>query len=104
MTESSRSKTLEVMRDGIAKVYGGVISPDGLNMISDLALTAYESHLQAEGRAVVPVEPTARMIIAGASAKPLANRMNTLTAAGVWFAMLAASPYGKPVVKEKDDE
>lgn len=49
-------------------------------------------HLEAAGMAVVPREPTARMIIAGASAKPFANRMNTLTAAGVWSAMLAALP------------
>ena len=35
-------------------------------------------------------EPTAEMIIAGASAKPLANRMNTLTAAGVYTAMIDA--------------
>lgn len=67
---------------------------------AEAALTAYESHIQASGMAVVPVEPTARMILAGATAKPLATHMNTLTAAGVWAAMLAAA--NPP--QEKDDE
>jgi hypothetical protein len=48
--------------------------------------------IEASGRRIVPVGPTLKMIVAGASAKPLANRMNTLTAAGVYAAMLSASP------------
>ena len=62
---------------------------------AEAALTA----LETAGMAVVPREPTARMIIAGASAKPFANRMNTLTAAGVWSAMLAAA---KPAQEDPD--
>lgn len=105
MTSNTRSTIIETMARGFCSSFGD--DPDGdapLGAIcgpnnealplwrlyeeqAEAALTA----LQAEGMAVVPVEPTARMVIAGASAKPIANRMNTLTAAGVWAAMLAAA-------------
>jgi len=61
MTESSRSKTLEVMAREICCPGGCVLKPLGGKCIANefefcagRALTAYESHLQAEGMAVVP--------------------------------------------------
>jgi len=49
--------------------------------------------IESSGRwKIAPVEPTPSMVIAGASARPIANRMNTLTAAGVYYSMLSAAP------------
>ena len=67
---------------------------------AELALTAYESHLQAEGMTVVPVEPTEAMLEAGErvpvdhawcspiNGHDMGERLSS--AAPVWAAMLAA--------------
>lgn len=61
MSDSTRSRILEVM----ARAMGAPVEgPEGekwgeyppFKRFADLALTAYESHLEAEGMAVVPVE------------------------------------------------
>lgn len=51
MTDRSREAICEALRER----FGEVISEYGIRDIASLALTAYESHLQASGMAVVPV-------------------------------------------------
>ena len=63
MTESSRSKTLEVMaRAAHAAVTN--MRPESAEAIAN----AIFAHLQAEGMAVVPVVPSGGMLHAGSSA------------------------------------
>ena len=52
----SRSKTLEVMAEAICEAdpLSWLLLRSEARLAAELALTAYESHLQAEGMAVVP--------------------------------------------------
>jgi hypothetical protein len=89
---------------------------------AEAALTAYESHLQAEGMAVVPVNTDARREALKEAAKVATDAIDSMKARqarrpGVEISALllvadriyqginrlATSPYGKAVVKEKDD-
>lgn len=125
MTESSRSKTLEVMARAISIDLGE--DPDALDVLihdrpgtrphwegyesaAQAALTAYESHLQAEGMAVVPVatlEYCEQEMAVWARVLPHPQAGNSdlryLQSLAI-MRRLSASPYGKAVVKEKDDE
>lgn len=56
-----RDKALKAMRDAFDDQFGDTISPLGLRRIAYIALSAYESHLSAEGMAVVPVEDMRRL-------------------------------------------
>jgi len=116
MTESSRSKTLEVMARA-ARAAVTNMRPESAEAIAN----AIFSHLQAEGMAVVPVahlEPFAkyyrsRMAIRMRGVDDVIHRIHpgseheaeiSVTDCGRLAAALSASPYGKAVVKEKDDE
>ena len=99
-TDPTRSRILEVM----ARAMGAPVEgPEGekwgeyppFKRFAELALTAYESHLSAEGMAVVPVEPTAEMVDAG---------WNQGVPSEIWKAMLSASPYGKASMQEASAE
>ena len=67
------------------------------------ALTAYESHLEAEGMAVVPVKPTPDMMMAGLQSMTVSTNHNGY-ADHIWAAMLSASPYGKASMQEASAE
>lgn len=108
MTESDRDKTIEVMARAACKrtcqaerrkFKCWCIGWRARTANMEAALTAYESHLRASGMAVVPVAYTPQMFEAG-------DRVleDDGGPGEIWQAMLAASPSGKPVVKEKDDE
>lgn len=79
---------------------------DTITKIADLALTAYESHLQASGMAVVPVEPSEAMHDAARdwSRAKYGKPIGIDASKGCWAAMLSASPSFNPVVQEKKDE
>ena len=119
MSDSTRSRILEVMARGICnahRTWPGRSAERQREIVeaawpshtaeAQAALIAYESHLQAEGMAVVPeceklVEAAYRLGVREALQRgPIAERF----CCTIERARLAASPYGKAVVKEKDDE
>ena len=64
---------------------------------AEAALTAYESHLSAEGMAVVPVAYTPEMFMAGDQQYDEGYGVPE-----IWAAMLSASPYGKASMQEDE--
>jgi hypothetical protein len=96
----NRSKTLEVMARAITRfAYRDAYEA------AEQALTAYESHLQAEGMAVVPVALVERVIrVWEWNHDEYGDACREYDSAAVAIRdYLAASPYGK-AGKEKDDE
>lgn len=101
----NRSKTLEAMaralheedRNGFGIVHWEALDANELAWYFDCAkaaLAAYESHLQAEGMAVVP----------RATLKRIVNLSDCGLAVFEAEEALAASPYGKAVGKEASAE
>jgi hypothetical protein len=113
-TDPTRSRILEVM----ARAMGAPVEgPEGekwgeyppFKRFAELALTAYESHLSAEGMAVVPVEPTEAMLAALHDkvlirADPALRECSILNDRETYAAMLSASPYGKASMQEASAE
>lgn len=117
---TDRSKTLEAMARAIcdadplapesdAPIYIGVKSAKAWEArvpMADAALTAYESHLQAEGMAVVPVALVERVIrVWEWNHDEYGDACREYDSAAVAIRdYLAASPYGKAVVQEASAE
>jgi hypothetical protein len=91
------SKIIEVMASAIAEQFGETISPFGIRAIAVCAYTAYESHLQASGMAVVPREPTDEMYRAALrfTRDPNYGHCADTLGRAVYHAMIAACPDGK---------
>ncbi len=64
------------------------------------------AHLSAEGMAVVPVEPTEKMLASAAFCDRGSGRRRTITdiLTAEYKAMLSASPYGKASMQEASAE
>ena len=110
MTESSRSKTIEVMARAMQEKPTSWVTPTPWGMLcetvrvewrkkAEAALTAYESHLQAEGMAVVPVIPTEEMLDAYWDQTGESREMRARTHVSMrryYAAMLAVAPLANP--------
>lgn len=107
--DPTRSKDIEVMAEALCFVGKACDRhcpdvdhrpcPDALSSWGEDAERVL-AHLQAEGMAVVPRDATDQM----EAAYWRAQGMDRGSCQDTWAAMLAASPYGKAVVKEKDNE
>jgi len=88
MTESDRDKTLQVMARRFRAL--GLSTAEAQRGANE-ALTA----LEASGRAVVPVEPTGKMVSVGMEARWRSATRNPDSVGDIWRAMIAASKDGK---------
>jgi hypothetical protein len=86
---SNRDKIIEVMRDAMfgSVAWSSFWHKDDASKLCEAAFTAYESHLAANGLAVVPVKPTEAMRAAGN--REIFNLSSD--AVETWTAMLAVS-------------